>query len=106
MSKLYRRFEILLPLRFNDGTPVPDDLFVETHLELRSRFGAISVETQTIAGMWQYEEQMVRDELVRVFLDVPDTPENETFFLEFKQRLKLRFKQIEIWMTSHPIRVL
>ena len=26
MSRSLRRYEILLPLRFNDGQPVPDDL--------------------------------------------------------------------------------
>jgi hypothetical protein len=34
MSKAFRRFEILLPLRFNDDTPVPGDLVADTHLEL------------------------------------------------------------------------
>lgn len=36
MSSLQRRFEILLPQRFNDGTAVPDDLVGQTILELRS----------------------------------------------------------------------
>ena len=26
MNMLFRRFEILLPLRFNDGSEVPDEL--------------------------------------------------------------------------------
>ena len=34
MSKSYRRFEILLPLKFNDGKPVPDKLVGKTLLEL------------------------------------------------------------------------
>lgn len=51
MSETYRRFEILLPLRFNDGQPVPDDLVAETVVELRTRFGAVSCETQTIRGV-------------------------------------------------------
>ena len=33
MSASFRRFEILLPLRFNDGKPVPDDLIAETLTE-------------------------------------------------------------------------
>jgi hypothetical protein len=47
-----------------------------------------------------------RDELVRVFVDVPDVPENRQFFREFKERLKARFQQIDIWMTTYPIEVL
>jgi hypothetical protein len=49
MNKSLRRYEILLPLRFNDGQPVPDDLVVDTLLELEQQFGAVSSETQTIA---------------------------------------------------------
>jgi hypothetical protein len=41
-----------------------------------------------------------------VFADVEDTAENRRFFLELKERLKSRFQQIAIWLTSHPIDVL
>lgn len=101
-----RRYEILLPVRFNDGQPVPEDLSVETVLELRQRFGGVSCDTQTIRGMWEHEGQAYRDDLTRVFLDVPDLPETRQFFLEYKERLKARFQQIDIWMTSYPIDVL
>ena len=37
MSSSYRRYEILLPRRFNDGQAVPDELIAETLLELRER---------------------------------------------------------------------
>jgi hypothetical protein len=43
---------------------------------------------------------------VRVFLDVPDTPENRQFFLAFKARLKLRFHQDDIWVTTHKLEIL
>ena len=36
MSKTLRRFEVLLPLRFNDGQPVPDEIIAETLLEWSS----------------------------------------------------------------------
>lgn len=105
MSKAFRRFEVLLPLRFKDGRPIPDELVGETLLELRRRFGAVSSESQAIRGLWQHEGQEYRDELTRVFVDVPDTPESLQFFREFKERLKARFQQLEIWITSHPVDV-
>ena len=80
MTVSFRRFEILLPQQFNDGKPVPDDLFAEALLELRQQFGAVSSETQIIRGLWQHEEQVYRDDLVRVFVDVHDTPESIQFF--------------------------
>lgn len=45
MSVSFRRFEILLPRQFNDGTNVPDELIAETLFELRNQFGAVSSET-------------------------------------------------------------
>jgi hypothetical protein len=66
MSKSLRRYEILLPLRFNDGQPVPDDLVVDTLLELEQQFGAVSSETQTIRGLWRHEGESYRDDLIRV----------------------------------------
>lgn len=65
MSRILRRFELLLPLRFNDGQAVPDDLLADTLLELESRFGAVSC--------------------------------------EFKERLKVRFQQLDIWLTTYPV---
>lgn len=106
MSRLVRRFELLLPLRFNDGQAVPDDLIAETLIELETRFGAVSCETQMIQGRWHYEAQTYRDDLVRLFLDVPDTPENFQFFVEYKEQIKTRFKQIDIWLTTFLIEVL
>jgi hypothetical protein len=106
MSKSFRRYEILLPLRFNDQQPIPDELLGETVVELRQQFGAVSTETQIIRGIWQHEGESYRDELTRVFVDVPDTPENRQFFQEFKERLKARFRQLDIWLTTYPIEVL
>ena len=64
MSSEYRPYEILLPLRFNDGTPIPDEAIGQTLLELRERFGAVSSETQTIQGLWE-QAQIYRDDLTR-----------------------------------------
>src|SRR5262245_10575315 len=106
MSSSFRRYEMLLPLRFNDGEAVPEALLVDTVLELEQRFGSVSSETQRIRGHWHHEDQSYRDELIRVFVDVPDAPENREFFLAFKEQLKARFRQVDIWLTTFPLEVL
>jgi hypothetical protein len=106
MSKTFRRFEVLLPLRANDGALLGDELVADTLLELREKFGAVSCETQTIRGFWHHQEQVYRDDLVRVFVDVADDPENRRFFVEYKERLKARFQQLEIWLTTYVIEAL
>ncbi len=63
MSILFRQFEILLPLQFNGGEPVPPELIAAVELELEERFGAISAQTQTIRGRWQQEGKTYQDNL-------------------------------------------
>ena len=106
MSISFRRFEILLPLQFNDGKPVPTELIVAVELELEERFGAISTETQTIRGRWQQEGQTFQDNLIRLFVDVLDTEDTRQFFRDYKEQLKVRFQQKEIWVTSSPLDVI
>jgi len=44
--------------------------------------------------------------LVRVYVDVSDTPEHRQFFVEFKEWMKARFQQLGIWMSTYLIEVL
>ena len=50
MSVSSRRFEILLPLRFNDGQPVPDVVLTQVALELEKQFGSVSSEPGPASG--------------------------------------------------------
>ena len=74
----FERYEILLPLNYNDGTLIEPEKFQETRRELVEQFGALTM----------------------------DAPATDAFFRDFKERLKERFRQIEIWMTAYPIRLL
>ena len=71
-----------------------------------ARFGAAFWETQVVQGAWEHEGATFRDNLTRFFVDVPDLPEHRAFFKEFKQTLKLRFQQVEVWITSHEVDVI
>jgi hypothetical protein len=84
MSSKWRRFEVLLPLRFNDGRPVPEEWLAEAVLELVDRFGAASYETQKVEGHWRHGRVHYRDDLARIFVDVPDLAKNRAWMREFK----------------------
>ena len=101
-----RRYEILVPLMFNDGRPVPESLLAQTFSELREKFGAASWETQTLRGTWEQQGTIFEDSLTRFFVDVPDQPEHREFFKAFKETLKRRFNQLEIWITSHSLDII
>ena len=102
----WRRYEILLPLKFNDGQPVPRELVTETLLGLEQQFGAVSCETQVIQGTWHHEGERFRDDLMRIFVDVKDLPEHREFFRGFKEQLKSRFQQLDVWMITYKIDVM
>lgn len=106
MSNSFRRYEILLPRQFNDQQEIPENFFVETVLELEKQFGAVSSESQIIRGFWEHRGQTSREKQVRIFIDVPNSAETRQFFRDYKERLKARFQQIDIWMTSHLIEVI
>jgi hypothetical protein len=59
---------------------------------------------QIIHGIWQHQEAEFRDELVRIFADVPDRPENRQFFSDFKEQLKSRFSTARYLDTTYRLR--
>lgn len=106
MPNPYRRYELLLPTSFNDGSAVSDELIGNVLREIRKRFGAVSAETQRIEGQWEFEGTVYRDLNVRIYVDVPDIETNRQFFIELKESLKERFQQLDIWMTTYPLEVI
>src|SRR6266516_1992635 len=98
MSSRWRRFEVLLPLQFNDGRDVPAEWLADAVLEVVERFGAASYEPQQIEGHWRQGGNVYRDSLVRLVIDVPDTSRNRTWMKAFKQRWKVKLDQLELWM--------
>jgi hypothetical protein len=103
---LKRRYEILLPLRHNDGRPVSDDKLNQTREELVEQFDGISVQPQSILGIWIHEGTRYEDTSVRLTVDVDDTPENREFFAGLKQTLLQRFEQIDMYIASYPVDIL
>ena len=105
MSSRWRRFEVLLPLRFNDGRDVPGEWIAEAVLEIVDHFGAASYETQKVEGHWRHSGILYRDDLVRVVVDVPDSTRNRQWMREFKERWKVRLEQLELWLVSYRIEI-
>jgi hypothetical protein len=60
MSSKWRRFEVLLPLSFNDGRRIPGGWISDIILEVVDHFGAISHETQIVEGHWKHEGPCIK----------------------------------------------
>jgi hypothetical protein len=100
------RYETLLPLRYNDGRPVNEELFEQTRQELVAQFGAICFQPSVPRGIWVHEGTRYEDDLLRFVVDVEDTPENQQFFAQHKATLLQRFEQVEIYIVSYPVDIL
>lgn len=100
-----KRFEILLPLDYNDGAQVEPEKLDQTAEELSDRFGAITQDTIGITGSWKYGGSRYRDRLLRICVDTADI-EAKGFLKAYKEALKVRFNQIDIWITSQEIEII
>jgi hypothetical protein len=53
MRNKLRRFEVLLPTRFNDGRDVPDELIADAIDEIIGQYGTVSFHKEAIEGYWR-----------------------------------------------------
>ena len=100
------QYTILLPRYHNDGREVAPELFLDTYEELMGQFGGVSIDTVEVAGYWVHEGRRYEDLSQRVTVVGDDTAENDAFMRQWKETLKQRFEQIEIWITAQRIEVI
>ena len=70
-----RRYEMHLPLKYNDGRAMEEEKIYQTREELIARFDAVSFLPGSVQGTWIHEGMRYEDDLRRVFVDVEDTPD-------------------------------
>jgi hypothetical protein len=105
MKNKLRRFEVLLPARYNDGAEVPDELLGEAVNEIIDKFSAVAWYKDAAEGYWQQGGKLFRDNLGLLVVDIPDTDKNRKWMKAYKARWKERLHQLEIWMVSYRIDV-
>lgn len=101
-----KRYEILLPLRYNDGRFIEAEKFKQSKLELIERFGGLTVEPTPALGYWHAKGRLYEDVMIRFHVDAEDTPEVREFFVAYKEVLKERFAQLEIWITAYSLDII
>ena len=102
----WNRYEILLPVRYNDGRPVEPAKFDQTNLDLIERFSATTTDMVLTIGAWRYSGTLYEDILLRLIIDVPASEPADEFFRDYKEVLKARFEQIDIWISRQEIQTL
>ena len=79
-----KRFEILLPLNYNDGKDIEPEKFDATAEELSDRFGGATLDMVRITGTWKYGGTRYRDTMIRLRVDTKDT--DATSFFRTRRR--------------------
>jgi hypothetical protein len=67
-----KRFECLLPTKYNDGTEIEPAKYDLTDEELSQRFEGLSQDIVKVKGIWKFAGLLYQDELVRIRIDSGD----------------------------------
>ena len=101
-----KRFEILLPLNYNDGGLIEPAKYLVTHREILEPFGATTIDSIQALGTWMYLGTLYQDRPLRIGIDSPNAEDVLAFMRTYKEILKTRFRQIDIWIAAHDIEII
>lgn len=103
-----KKYEIYLPLKYNDGREIEAEKFKQIREELVAFFGALTVSSQTAPyqGTWKYGGVSFIDDVIKIEIIASSDRRTQKFLKDFKLRLKIVLDQIDILITSQDIRTL
>jgi len=107
MARAARRYDLFLPLAFNDGRPIPDDLFDTVERRLLNRFGGVTSQQRDfpLRGIWQGGARLFFDQVI-VMTALDFRPAGSTRFVNQLKRGLLRdFDQLDMLILESPLRV-
>jgi hypothetical protein len=96
-----RKYEIHLPLTYNDGKPIGEEKMRHVRGDLRTIFGSFPVPNRRA---WKYDGaryiEIMKIEIITTSDKVP-----KKRLKDFKERLKESFQQNDILILTHGIQV-
>jgi hypothetical protein len=100
-----KKYEIYLPLKYNDGRQIEAEKIKQIREELIAVFGALTVSFQSAPyqGSWKYGGVDFIDDIIKIEIIAGADRKTERFFRQFKERLKRLLKQIDILITAQNI---
>ena len=107
MPRAARRYDIFLPLAFNDGRLIPTNLFDAVERRLLKQFGGVTAQQRDfpLRGAWQSETQLYLDQVI-VLTVLDFRPRGSSRFIgDLKRDLLRDFDQLEILITESSLRV-
>lgn len=103
-----KKYDIYLPLRYNDDRFIEDEKFDKVNDELFHRFGGVTSTMRQfpLSGIWG-QDNVVYQDLIVIYttIDFQSSEESTQFFSDYKEILESRFEQEEILITVQEIGV-
>ncbi|MCZ6676330.1 MAG: hypothetical protein O7E52_03665 [Candidatus Poribacteria bacterium] len=101
-----KKYDIYLPLQYNDGRWIESEKFDQVDDFLYERFGGLTsvMREFPLRRLWAGESEAYRD-LIIIYTAVDFEPSESTtqFFEGYKETLKSQFQQEEILITVQEI---
>jgi hypothetical protein len=101
-----REYEIYVPLRFNDGTPVEPAKLQNLKSRLVEQFGGLTHFPQENEGLWKVGSFTFRDDIVIFRVLSGDSVVAERFFARLKQELIRDWKQEDVLVVARAVKIL
>lgn len=98
-----KEYDIYLPLSFNDGRAVPEEVVNEVKARLVKRFGGLTYFPQENEGTWQFGGTTFRDRVVILRALAQDAGDARSFLAGLKPWLLEAFKQTSILMVEREV---
>ena len=100
-----KKYEIYLPLKYNDGQEIEPEKFKEIRQQLVAVFGAITVSSLSapFEGTWRYGGVEFVDDIIRFEIITEEDLRSNLFFKRLKQQLKRTLRQFDILITVQHI---
>jgi hypothetical protein len=90
-----------LPLKFNDGTNIPRDVFVRLEDALTARFGGCT-RLDSASGAWRTEGRTFREQNALYLVLVRDESFSVLELITFRAALMEQFRQLDVFMMMMP----
>ena len=103
-----KKYEIYLPLKYNDGSKIEAQKISQIREELVDVFGARTVSSQAAPyqGAWNHRGIDFIEDIIKIEIIARADRKTQKFFRQFKQRLKRLLKQIDVLIIAQDIRTL
>ncbi len=107
MPRSARRYDLYLPLTYNDGRPIADEVFKAVQGRLLAQFGGLTAQQREfpLQGIWQGGTRLYLDQVIIMTALDFRRQGSARFIAQLKQALLREFDQLEILITEQSLRV-